>query len=134
MEPAHEDTPITVRDLVIRRVKSDYSVHLLLQGELDSYSVRALDKCMRNYEHGGCRKMVVDLTDLSFVDSNGLRILIEGARRAGAGGWSFRVVNPRGTVRKIFDITQMDSVLSYWGGSEGAGAERSTSVRQQSWP
>lgn len=92
-------------------------MHLELDGELDSYSADVLDRWLRKDEQDGCAELVVDLSGLSFVDSNGLAILVQGARRAGVGGWTFRVVNTQGTVRKIFEITQMDSVINYWGGS-----------------
>ncbi len=109
------------RDLIIRRVKTGYSVRLLLEGELDSYSCDALDRRLHYEEREGCAELVVDLCRLSFVDSNGLRVLVQAARRAGEGRWTFRVVNPQGTVRQVFDITQMDSVIDYWRDSPKGG-------------
>lgn len=85
----------------------------MLGGELDSYSSPLLERRMRQEEGEICSKLVLDLGDLEFVDSSGLRTLIEAAKRASAGGWRLDVVNARGRVRQVFDITDMDSLLEY---------------------
>lgn len=113
LEAPPEDMTVTDDGLVVRRIRSGYSVHLLLGGELDSYSSHLLDKWMRQDEEDGCAELVLDLGGLSFVDSSGLRTLIEAAKRAGSGGWRLRVINAKDKVRRIFDITDMDSLLDY---------------------
>ena len=107
------DMTITENGLAVRRRRSGNSVHLQLDGELDTYSSHLLERWMLRDEQDGCAELVLDLNGLSFVDSSGLRTLIEAAKRAGAGAWRLSVVNVRGMVRKIFDITDMDSLLDY---------------------
>lgn len=113
LEAPPEDMTVTDDGLVVRRIRSGYSVHLLLGGVLDSYSSHLLDKWMRHDEQDGCAELVLDVGGLTFVDSSGLRTLTEAAKRAGSGGWRLRVVNARDKVRRIFDITDMDSLLDY---------------------
>lgn len=105
--------PMTAHALGLQRERNGGSVRIELTGELDAYSSDVLDRSMRREEQDGCKEIILDLEDLVFVDSTGLRSLIEAARRAQAGGWSVRVVNARGKVRKVFDLTDMDSILEY---------------------
>lgn len=115
VEESRQDQTISDQGLVVRTVRARYWAHLLLGGQLDSYSAHMLDRWIRHLEKDGCAHVTVDLEDLDFIDSNGLKVLSEAARRAGEGGWRLRVVNPQGPVRTVFDITQMDSLISYFG-------------------
>jgi anti-anti-sigma factor len=67
---------------------------------------------MRRDESDGSE--LVDLSKLTFIDSSGLRTLIDAARRANTGGWRLDVVNANGRVRQVFDITDMDSLIEYY--------------------
>lgn len=101
------------RPLAVERTRDGGSVRLKLVGELDAYSSDLLDRSMRTEEQEGCSEIILDLEDLLFVDSTGLRTLIEAASRAQGGDWSVRVINARGKVRRVFDLTDMDSMLEY---------------------
>lgn len=63
----------------------------------------------------------MDLSRLSFLDSSGLATLIEAAKRAGEGGWKMNVLNAGGAVKKIFEITQMQSLMEYYQRSGASG-------------
>jgi anti-sigma B factor antagonist len=104
---------MTAHVLGLRRKRTGNSVRIELTGELDSYSSEAFDRSARREEQDGCEEIILDLKELTFVDSTGLRSLIEAARRAQAGGWTVSVVNARGKVRMVFDLTDMDSMLEY---------------------
>lgn len=100
--------------MTITRVNSADIVALVVCGELDGVSARSLERCIRREELAGASDIRIDLQHTSFVDAGGIRILVEAARRAGAGGWRFRAVNPRGLVRKVFEITQVDDMIDHW--------------------
>jgi anti-sigma B factor antagonist len=55
----------------------------------------------------GVRHVVVDLTDVSFIDSSGINVLLTAERRLAEGGAGFRVVAPPGPVRRVFELTQL---------------------------
>jgi anti-sigma B factor antagonist len=99
--------------LTVTRDRTGRSIRCRLIGELDAYSSDLLDRSLRTEEREGCDEIILDLEDLVFVDSTGLRTLIEAASRAQGGGWSVRVINARGKVRRVFDLTDMDSILAY---------------------
>ena len=58
------------------------------------------------------QEVVVDLTGLSFIDSNGLRVLIGAWNRSRQAGRRFRVaLGDSGQVRRVIEITGVHQVL-----------------------
>jgi anti-anti-sigma factor len=49
--------------------------------------------------------VVVDLTQTSFLDSTGIRALVDGLHAANAAGTGFRVVGVSGMVRRVLEVT-----------------------------
>ena len=54
---------------------------------------------------------MADLSAVSFMDSTALGLLVRGLREIGERGGRARVVLPRTTARRIFEITTLDRVL-----------------------
>ena len=77
---------------------------LCLSGELDLSSTSTLTDALA--AHDG-QEVVLDLAGVTFLDSTGIRALVE-ARRARAG---VRVVNPTEAIRRLFDLTGTLGVL-----------------------
>ena len=72
-------------------------------------------------ETGG---VVVDLTQVVFMDSTGLSVLLAGHRRAQAHGHTMRLVCPEGQVLRVMRLTGMEKVLSVYGSlAEAVGAQ-----------
>jgi anti-anti-sigma factor len=86
---------------------------LSVSGELDLATAPGL--CMRLTRlRMACRPIaVIDLTDLRFCDSTGLRALLGEAREARiAGGRLSVIAPPGGAVRRLLDLTGADEALS----------------------
>ena len=59
------------------------------------------------------RRVVVDLTGVTFLDSSALNALVHGQRGLAAREIAFRVVSPADqVVRRVFEITQLAGPLS----------------------
>ena len=99
--------------LSLEKQRTGKSVRLKLNGELDAHSSGILARSMCAEEQEGCHEIILDLEELEFIDSTGLSMLIAAASRAQAGGWAISVINARGKVRRVFDLTDMDSMLEY---------------------
>jgi anti-sigma B factor antagonist len=110
----HSDSPHGNVPITITRSRAGKTVKLVVAGELDSTSAEVLDTCIRREELAGPTLIRVDLQHTSFMDAAGVRSLVAAARRAGAGSWRLRVVNARGMVRKVCDITQLDAMIDHW--------------------
>ena len=78
-------------------------------GELDAFAVTDLEAAFA--EVGDERRIVADLERVSFMDSTALGVLVRGVRELRELGAEVRVVLPRGTARRIFEITALDGAL-----------------------
>ncbi|MDP9341871.1 MAG: STAS domain-containing protein [Actinomycetota bacterium] len=56
-------------------------------------------------------RVVVDLSDLSFMDASGLRASAGAARRASEKGRRFAITRCRPMVRRVFELTGMADML-----------------------
>ena len=56
-------------------------------------------------------RLVADLTAVSFIDSTALGVLVRTVRDRDRNGCETRVVLPRGTALRIFEITTLDRQL-----------------------
>jgi anti-sigma B factor antagonist len=79
------------------------------QGELDAYAAPELTAGFANLRD--TRDVVVDLSEVSFLDSTALGIVVRTVREIGEQGRRTRLVLPEGTARRIFEITMLDQVL-----------------------
>jgi anti-sigma B factor antagonist len=78
-------------------------------GELDAFAVTDLEAAFA--EVGEERRIVADLERVSFMDSTALGVLVRRVRELREANADVRVVLPRGTARRIFEITALDGVL-----------------------
>ncbi len=53
----------------------------------------------------------LDLTDLSFLDSSGISVLVVAARLINRKGATLKATNPQASVRRIIDTTGVDTLL-----------------------
>lgn len=99
----HTDDPRGVVVAVAGEV--DMSVHEQL---LDS-----LRTAVEVADVGTVRKVVVDLSQTSFLDSVGIRVLIQGRRAADLLGIEYFVAGAEGMVARVLDITGVVPFLNH---------------------
>jgi anti-sigma B factor antagonist len=93
--------------LTIRvRHDRDYAI-VAVAGEVDIATVTRLRESLFELAVSG-RPLVVDLEQVSFIDSSGLAALAGAARRAAAHGASLQVVCARPRIRQLFHLTGLD--------------------------
>lgn len=68
------------------------------------------------FERGG--PVAVDVRGVSFMDSSGLRAILNARERLVASGRGFAVVSDGGPVRRLFDITGVEGSLTIVEGLE----------------
>lgn len=91
----------------------DARTHVIaLSGELDVATVSQLDDALREAIAGGHTALVVDLVELTFLDSTGLMVLLNGFRRIRRkdGRLVLACTNP--TVLRLFDVTGTSSTFT----------------------
>jgi anti-sigma B factor antagonist len=86
-----------------------------MNGELD---VAGADK-VKEHLNGLVEKKPVDIkidcTDLEYIDSTGLGVLIGVLKRLKVNEKDIYILNPRKNVKKIFDITGLDKIFKVEG-------------------
>jgi anti-sigma B factor antagonist len=83
-----------------------------LSGELDLASAPALRDCLAGLAQDGVTTIELDLTELEFVDSTGLSVLVMDFHRTRAAGGSTVMCNPSPTVMRVLEITGLASIFS----------------------
>ncbi len=84
----------------------DDQTHVLaLRGELDVATVPRLADPLREAIAAGKTAVVIDLGELTFLDSTGLMVLLNGLRRVVRQGGNLVIVCTNPTVLRLFDIT-----------------------------
>jgi anti-sigma B factor antagonist len=83
-----------------------------LQGELDVYSAPGLRQETTDLIQSGHHRIVIDLSELRFIDSAGLGALLGVRKRLGSHGGQLAVVCGDGMVRKVFEMTSLSDVLN----------------------
>ncbi len=85
-----------------------------LTGELDLSGAGPLEEeIARLVEADDLARVVLDLRELEFMDSSGLRMVALAARRLSAGDRSLVLVRGREAVQRVFAITRMDEHLTF---------------------
>ena len=84
---------------------------LKLQGELDMASAPGLGRALSTALDAGPSVLTLDLAELTFLDSTGLRVLITACRRAGTQGCTFVIRSPSRSVLKTLQLTGVDRLM-----------------------
>ncbi len=80
-----------------------------LTGEIDSSSAPALTA--RLDPMPSAQRTELDMEDVEFIDSSGLRVIIDAHLRAEADGKHLVIVKPSKSVQRLLDIAGMTTVL-----------------------
>lgn len=83
---------------------------LRMRGELDVAGAPELRSVLYPVLEDG-RSVVVDCSELQFLDSTGLGVLIGGHKRAREHGQELRLRGATGSVAKVLAITGLDEIL-----------------------
>jgi len=105
---------------------------IALAGECDLYSQPRLTAALRGALEAGERRLVVDLSEATFIDSSVLGALTEAWKRLHTtGGADIAVVVADRRLRKIFEITGLDAVFRLTESFEEAVRPRSDVVSRR---
>ncbi|MEW5733597.1 MAG: STAS domain-containing protein [Thermodesulfobacteriota bacterium] len=89
---------ISVRDLAgISAVKAF--------GALNTNTAPGLQENLEGLMAGGTTKILLNLEDVDFITSAGLRVLLLLAKRLRSAGGGLRACSPNETVREVFEIS-----------------------------
>lgn len=93
-----------------------------VSGEVDVYTAPRLRDSFTDLVADGHTRVVVDLTNVDFMDSTGLGVLVGGLKKVRARGGSLELVCTQERLLKIFQITGLAKVFVIHDSVEGAVA------------
>ena len=83
-----------------------------LRGELDMSTAEDLSGRLDALLADGRHRIVLDLTDLDFVDSTGLSTIVRARTSAVQAGGSLAISSASHRVRRVFDLTGLGGLLA----------------------
>ena len=90
------------------------------KGRLDLLSAANARAEMAKLVQDGRERLVVDLGEVSFIDSSGLGALISGLKAARQAGGDLRLARLGEQARMLFRLTNLDKVLNIYSSVEDA--------------
>lgn len=96
---------------VSRTAAGDVPV-VAVSGEVDVYSAPTLKEKLTQQLQTGASALVVDLSEVAFLDSTGLGALVEARAAATEAGGALPIVCNQERILKLFTITGLDGVFA----------------------
>lgn len=104
IQDPHEPEPI---GFWVTRSDDPGGVVLALHGELDVAAAPQLEKLLDEIRAQQHRRVMVELSGLSFVDSAGVSVLIKAKKEADEDGSEFLLRRPTAQVHRVFALVGM---------------------------
>lgn len=88
------------------RIRPDRErVIVVLGGEFDLATAGRVERWTGELQERGFTSLVLDLRELTFIDSSGLKLLLRLDAAARADGFSFAIIDGEGPVRRLLELT-----------------------------
>ncbi|GAA5047015.1 anti-sigma factor antagonist BldG [Thermocatellispora tengchongensis] len=84
---------------------------MAVAGEIDLYTAPRLQAEFTRLLGDGPSRVVIDMSGVDFCDSTGMNVLLSALKRLKERGGALEVAAPRPAVRKILQVTGLDSVF-----------------------
>ncbi|GIH22850.1 anti-sigma factor antagonist [Acrocarpospora phusangensis] len=91
---------------------TDSATVISAAGELDATNTAELTLYIAAEHPDAARPLVLDLATLTFIDSSGLRILMDAHQRSRRHGSSLHLAAPHERVIRLLELTGLDQLLS----------------------
>jgi len=98
----------------------DRSNVLPLEGEIDSHVSPRVAASLGSMIDRKPKKLVVDLSQVSYIDSSGLAVLIEAMQNVERYGGKFHLAGLQDGVKPIFEIARLDQVFRIFSDADTA--------------
>jgi anti-sigma B factor antagonist len=98
----------------------DHSNVLPLKGEIDLHVSPTITASLNQMIEKKPQCLVVDLSEVTYIDSAGLAALIEAMQKVEGYGGKFLLAGLQETVRSIFEISRLDQVFQIFPDADAA--------------
>lgn len=87
-----------------------------IEGVLDCHGSAEARNTLDDLIAKGCREILVDLQDVTVIDSHGLGVLVAAWRQVRKTVGNLVLWRPHGVVRKVIYLVRMRKVIEVWHG------------------
>ena len=101
-------------NLKIESKVKDETALINISGEVDMYSSPEFRKAILSLLDQKIPKIVVDLKNVTYMDSSGVATLIEGLQLCAKYGGKLLLSNLQTNVREVFELTRLDQIFKIY--------------------
>lgn len=76
---------------------------LEIDGDIDHSTCKAVETALDEMLRGNCPVALIDLSEVAYLDSGGISVLLSGARQLRKSGW-LGVIGPNDDVRRLLEL------------------------------
>ena len=92
--------------------KLDNFLILRLRGEFEGMAViESKEELLGHIKKVAAQEIVMDFGEIQYIDSAGIGVLLEMAKKAASLGIRFGLLNANDSVKKVITITKVDKIL-----------------------
>jgi anti-sigma B factor antagonist len=103
---------VRILNLQVEVKREDLTCFVLIKGEIDAYTAPQLKSQLVPVAEEKEASLIIDLTDVSYIDSTGLGVFIATLKSTRKYGGSLRLVGLNDRVRRLFKITGLDEIIN----------------------
>ncbi len=87
---------------------------LTVSGRIDSSTAPDFDKALQSLINANRTQIIVDMKDVEYLSSAGLRSLVSAVKSAKSGGGDVRLSQPSKRVREVMDLAGLNSIFTLY--------------------
>ena len=108
-----EERSIEVSGLAIRSERTDGLAMVAVSGDLSIANADALDQELQREHEAGASEIMLDLSNLDFIDTTGVRMLYVAYTRARESGDRFRMIRGPAPVQRVLDSHGLGNLFPF---------------------
>lgn len=112
-EQSRAEHIIKLGQLSVRSRRDDDIHTIALVGEMDLANAADVERELVRAESTNATKIVIDLSELTFMDSTGIRLLITAHARSRTDGNRLVLIRPPARVLRVLTIAGIDELLPF---------------------
>ena len=98
-------------DFLIAKDKTSYSVNFDIKGRVDSNSAPILQCKLNEAIKSGVKKIVLDMSQVEFLSSAGIRVIIKTYRDITKAGGTLGIEKPSESVKNVLGMAALNELL-----------------------
>ena len=106
--------------VVSEAVEQEGATVVCLKGDVDLHRAPELHERLVKITNGRPDRVVVDLTDVRYIDSSGVATLISAFQRVNQHGGTLFLAGLQPRVRSVFEIAQLERILPMYASRQEA--------------